>query len=305
LPDKTQEIIVADAYVSPTRKRPDVIKYLLAQTRGINLESCYISVWEPFQKTPFIKSVSPLPINAKTTASDARLQNKANKMIALSIQLINGREHIICISPFNGIQYTVNDILDTDSKIVVLEKVKTNLELLYASGGSIFRLDKKDIPIHPLVKGNIVDVDYEKRILKIKWDNNTDPGFLLHKWIRIFTDRNSSMRQITSVSRNNDMLEIGIGKYDLKNALLLTSEIKKKSSAIQIRNPLPWGNQLIGMHILTEALEPVGRIESLGDSELVVSDIEKLKEKLTDVNKDDKIQIYLSKIGPGNSFEIE
>ena len=305
LPETNQQIIAADAYVSPTRKRPDVIKYVLAQRRGENLESCYISVWEPFQKTPFIKKVSELPLKMKTIQSDEKLMNKATRAIALSIHLASGTEHIICISPYNGIEYSVDDLIKADSKIAVLEKEGNKTQLVFATGGKTMILNGKETVINPIVKGTVLDVDYTKRMIKVKWDGNRDPGFLLHKWMRIFNDRISSMRQITSVSLNGDILEIEIGKYDLMNALLLTGEINASESAIQIRNPMPWGNQLLGMHILTENLEPAGMVESLGESELKVSDIQKLKEKLTDSNKDKRIEIYLSKIGPGNSFEIE
>ncbi|MBN1901527.1 heparinase II/III family protein [Candidatus Sumerlaeota bacterium] len=306
LPEKEQEIIVADAYVSPTRKRPDIIKYVLAQRRGENLESCYVAVWEPFLKSALIKNISRLPVKINPEQNEDQLKNSANQIIALSISLRDGKEYIVCVSPFHETPYSAGDVINTDSKFAVLERDNKEYREVFSSAGNIMQVKNRQIKTSSFVKGEIVAVDYAKRILKVKCDKeNINPENLLHKWIRIYNAQTSAMKKITSVKKTGGFIEIGIGQYDLLNALLLTGKIDAERGAIEIGNPLPWRNQLIGMRVLTEDRKPVSRIVSLGNNEIVVDEKDTIKGSLTDANKDGKTQIYLSKIGPGDAIEIE
>lgn len=304
-PEKEQEIIVTDAWVSPTRKRPDIIKYVLAQRRGKNLESCYVTIWEPFIKAPLIKNISRLPVKINPEKKEDRFKDRANEVIALSISLSDGREQVICISPFNEVLHIVDDLLETDSRFAILEKDRDGFSVKYSSAGKSLRVHNRELKTSPLVKGEIVSVDYVKRILKVKCkEDNFNPDDLIHKWIRMYNPRSLGMRQITSVKRNNGFLEIGIGRYDLMNALLLTGEIDAGRNAVEIGNSLPWKNQLIGMLVITEDMKPVSRVLSLGKTHLEIEDMKTAKDNLTDANKNGKIQIYLSKSARGMNLRL-
>ncbi len=57
LPTQDQEIILADAQVSPV-KHKDLIKYVIARREGKDLKSHFISVFEPYAGESFIESVT-------------------------------------------------------------------------------------------------------------------------------------------------------------------------------------------------------------------------------------------------------
>ena len=52
-----QELMLCDARVSPV-KHPQILRYLIARTKGENLSSRFVSVIEPYRDTPMIKSAA-------------------------------------------------------------------------------------------------------------------------------------------------------------------------------------------------------------------------------------------------------
>ncbi|MCA9424604.1 MAG: heparinase II/III family protein, partial [Candidatus Omnitrophica bacterium] len=57
LPTQDQEIILADAQVSPV-KHKDLVKYVIARRKGEDLNSLFVSVLEPYSEEPFIDSAT-------------------------------------------------------------------------------------------------------------------------------------------------------------------------------------------------------------------------------------------------------
>ena len=94
---------------------PATVKFLVRRRAGEGLESCFVTVFEPYKTTPFIAAVRALPVAGSGGAA-----------VALDVTLVDGRKHLV----FNRIESSgqessvahVGDSITLNARAAVLEQ---------------------------------------------------------------------------------------------------------------------------------------------------------------------------------------
>lgn len=106
LPNQDQEIILADAQISPVKQK-DLVKFILASREGSELRSNFLAVLEPYRSEPFLESV--------TLRADAEDSDGIELIVSRSDGVVD-RIQIDCAGP--GAERVL--VLDSNGGEVVL-----------------------------------------------------------------------------------------------------------------------------------------------------------------------------------------
>ena len=170
LPHENQELILADAYVSPTRKIPDVLTYLLARRRGQDLRSCFVTIWEPYRGDPLIETAESLEVDEPE--QDAR--DEAGRTVALRIRLTDGREHLVMLAAGDGAVRRVGDELESDGAAVAVERDASATRVLLLAGGTRLKLGDNVSPVAPAIRGTVREVRPETLEIVVDLDDSCE-----------------------------------------------------------------------------------------------------------------------------------
>lgn len=281
LPASNQQLIIADAYVSPTQKVPDIIKYVLADRQ--NEESCFTTIWEPFKEKPFIKEVIQLST-----------PDSAHSSVALRIIFTDGREHFVAVAPQPGKMIDIGHGISSDSAVLVLEQRKQSREILLALEGTQVHYDGKSVDVPETVSAEIAQVDYRARTLSLAGEgasHNWSEG----DWVRVHNDKHTGFRQITSIPGEET---ISLNRWDLLCAKVRVESIDEEQNTIVAESPLPWLDHILGTHVVTGNMKPVAKVIGIEGQTLLLDTVSSLA-----ADDEGPLDIYLAAAGPGDRVE--
>lgn len=101
-----QEIIACEGVVQGYRQLPPKVPYLLRERRGEDLASSFVTVFEPYRETPWIRRAAALPVN-----DDA---------VAVELELVDGDKLIVVHSLSPGRALRVGETCRTDGQAACL-----------------------------------------------------------------------------------------------------------------------------------------------------------------------------------------
>jgi hypothetical protein len=253
LPSDGQEIIVADAYVSPVRK-DKVLKYMLARRPARPEGDVFACVWEP-ARTPFITKVS--------WVEDPSLGRGDQKTAVLRVERGKAAD-VIAVAPDRSRRYNAGGWFSSDCPAVVLTVEDGLVVRVFGMGGTTVAggEPRRELHLAPAVQSRIVSVDYGKRSVRVKPDAPTaDMAAIAGCVVRIGGSR-SNVYHIGAVRPADH----GTWMLDLDGSDLLTGRLKVSSSdepdSFTTLSSLPFPQDLVGMWVLDGGFQPLGKVVS-------------------------------------------
>jgi hypothetical protein len=213
LPQPRQELILADARVSPI-KYPELVKYLIvrrvAGAGQPDLTSAFAAVLEPFSTEPFISSVHRDYLTSGTAATVTRADGERDIVIRHS-----GSE-VAHFAPENSPPLAT----DADVAVVTLDRKNEPVRAFFA-GGSFFQLGDRKLTAAAL-NGKITALDATDGKLRVRLaagsappDLAALPGRVLH----LSNPLRETVQTITAATREGDELVLTV-KDDLRVGLV-------------------------------------------------------------------------------------
>ena len=263
LPQPGQELILADARVSPI-KYPELVKYLIARRVAgpgkPDLTSAFAAVLEPFSTGPFIRSVHRDYLTNGTAITVTRADGE--------------REVVIHRSGADVARFTPEDAppltTDADVAIVTLNQKNEPVRAFFA-GGSYFQLGSRKLTAAAL-QGKITALDAIDGKLRIRlaaglpWpDLVTLPGRVLH----LSNPLRDTVQTITAATREGDDLVLTV-KDDLRVGLVHVSSVE--GAVVHSKTALRIFQIYRGTTLCNKADQPLGTVlEAKDDGTLTLT----------------------------------
>lgn len=299
IPQRRQDIVVADAFVSPNRQIPAKLKYMLVGGRSDLAGTVFVTVWDLSGEEPAVDRVR--------LHENKSLGTGAEQVIVLSV----GRgeaEDVIAVSANPGRTYRVSDALESDAAVVVIRVFQGRAVRTFAAGGSRVSSSggKSSIAVPASISGKVIGLDYAKSTVRIE-RNRSEPltTDLRKQQVRLFNGRHSCIYGIESARTIGRELTLTLSGGDFSTGRLRVKavDVGKRQIATVSTVPLPFA--LVGMSVLTEGKETLGKIEAFDGRilQLALPAGGPEAERLPEVQPEQ--DIWISDFGPGDSVEIE
>jgi hypothetical protein len=219
LPQPGQELILADARVSPM-KFPELVKFLIARRvaapAGPELTSAFAAVLEPFATQPFITAV--------------HRSDFANGSV-VTVARTDGERDLVIHHPGADIAVFAREDtppLATDAEVAVVTLDATNQAIrAFFAGGTFLQLGSRRLTAAAL-EGKITGVDPVAGKLRVRLalgsatpDLATLPGRVLH----LSNSLRDTVQTITAATRDGDELVLTV-KDDLRVGLLHVDSVE-------------------------------------------------------------------------------
>jgi hypothetical protein len=289
-----QEIIAADAYVSPTQKIPTILKYLLLRRTPAADGDVFLTIWEPLSASPVIDHVEEI--------SDPSFGKGADRVVGVRVFRTDGTVDTLLTAYMDHEQYSLGTTLSSDAT-TVLASESGGETVLVAAGGTNLHYGGDTIALPGTLHGTVDSVDYATRTLTVSGEGLSPEG-LEGKSIRIYNGEHSAMYWIgeaesqgTGLTLRLDGSEVLTGRFKLLSVDAAAGELTTKTALL---NP----QTLAGTYVLDKNLQsPViltsVTAESGGLRRLAVPKSTALSSYLAG---DDA---WLSDIGPGDTIQVE
>jgi hypothetical protein len=270
---------VADG-VPPRREGwPESVKFLFRRRTGSDLESTYVTVFEPFKGRPHIRSVSALPVDAR-----------GDIPVALQIDL-GDRRHVV----FNRLESSEDSGDPSHLTCEGVNPVDARAAVIELSGasdvGRTYLLDSGDTsPVHRKVR----EIDYEGGIVEV---SSALPEGLCPSGAVAVVEGGRHASAV-SVHRVTGTRTFSLGSEDLAEGTVHVTAAK--GSRIEFR-PRFVDFVEAGMTVVNEAGKTVGRLRAIDDGKATLSSSSLTLRDFPDRNRDGRRTCRFVVIGPGDS----
>lgn len=239
-----EELISCDGRPQRTHRVPETVKFLVRRRTGGNLQSRFVTVFEPFKGSPWIKRVSSVTI----TPDDG------NAAAAL-VELVGGGRHYIFHSLDPGKTYTLDGKVRVSGQAACLalgdnEQVEKAMLL----NGSLLSLDSFSLLGSGLRKSRIKSVDYRKGIIEVA-DPVVSPGLKPGQTIVVAPN---SFADCVTLQKVIDPMHFSIGDEDLRVAGGRVARVEPEKKQI-ISSVISYFSRP-GMSVLNSRMQPQGRL---------------------------------------------
>lgn len=282
-----EELISCDGPLQRYEFLPRTVKCLIRRRTGENLQSRFVSVFEPYKGLPWIKQVSAVTI----TPDDG------NACAAL-VELANGGKHYVFHSITPDQTYTLDGRVSVrgQSACLVLDAEGKPVKAMLQNG-TLLKLGGYVVKGKGIRRSTIKSVDYAKGIIEL-----ADP--VLARDVRpdsVALIRGSGFNESVSLSKVIDRTHFSIGDEDLRVAGAPVVELRDKEIITTIQTP----NAIAGMTLLNSRLEVKGRLEKRGSSGWIINRPTPLKpEDFPTAEGDSGPRFYVMVAGPGDEVLI-
>ena len=251
LPQAGQELILADARVSPV-KFPERVKFLIARRQaapgGPDLDSAFVSVLEPFANTPAIADVRRLDVRGGT---------------AVVVTRGGGDRDIVIHRRGSGpLSVSVEGLpaINTDgaAAVVTLDGGGHAVRAFLADG-SFLGVEARRIPAQPL-EGRITAVDAAGCRLRVQLSpasNLADPALLAGRVLQLFNPLRQTAQTIASVHAEGGEFWISL-KDDLRVGLIRVGNLK--GNRLEVRSSLRIFGAYGGVTVCDRSFRPVATV---------------------------------------------
>lgn len=295
-PHPGQEIVVADAYVSPTRKIPAILKYVLLRRTGDVDGNAFVNVWE----------LSPQPIIDQVTVNnDPALGTGSDRTVVLSVRRGNV-EDTIAIAMDGGSNYAATVDLTTDAAVMLWSVENGQLMRLFAAGGSHVTGTQPAVSaaIPPTVTGTIMSADYAGKSISVDIGGAAvDPATLVGFRVRIFNSEHSSIYTIAAGSVSGSTLTLALGGSDVLTGRVKLGAVDQADGTIATPTNVLYPFNMAGMHLATEDLATAVRIVSMQNGVFTLAPGASLAGFEAGLNAQQ--DAFVADFGGGDQIEIE
>lgn len=285
MPADGQEIVVADAYVSPTQKIPTVLKYILLRRDATEPGNTFVTVWEPLDGPAIIDRVEGAV--ARGAADESAVE--------LTVHRGETTDRISMAGASGG-----------DSKpdpwISLVSQRNHQPVRIFAAGGSALTNDERSIQLNvpETVRGVIEKVDYRAHRIRVHVeDTNLDPGDFDDLWVRIHNDRHSAMYRIASAGYHDDTLQLELADSDIFTGRVLIDSIDTAGRTVTTKTAVLYPHALPGMHLVADDLSATAPMTRVDGQTFHLADAAALPAFSAGTNA------WISDVGAGDHVEIE
>jgi hypothetical protein len=278
-----EELISCDGPVQRYAQMPKSVKCLIRRCAGENVQSRFVSVFEPYKDRTWIKQVAAVSIEP----------NDGNASAAL-VELVGGGKHYL----FHSITPEQEYVLDGRVKVsgqaacLVLDKDGKPLKWMLLNG-TVLRMEGFSVKGRGISATKITSVDYARGIIEI-----ADP--VLSRDIgqgAVVSVRGQGFTGCVTLRKVIDKAHFSIGEEDLRVAGGPVNEVVGREIVTTVQTP----NALPGMTLLNSKLEPKGRLQKRGGSGWIVSGPPALKiDDFPRAQADTCPRFYVVMAGPGD-----
>jgi hypothetical protein len=298
LPHPGQEVVAADAFVSPVR-RETRLKYMLVERKASQGGNTFVTVWEPYRLRPLITGIELHEYGSLGEGSDG--------VVALTVDRGEGSD-IIVLSPGDR-RYLLGDQLRSDAAAVVVTVEKGRATRTFAAGGSELTagVPQETIAIPPTLRGRIAEADYANRTVQVEPRGPVaSPEELKDLTVRISNEYHSCVYRIKDAEEADGSLRLGLEGSDVFTGRICIDEVNGPQRAITTRTNLFEPMRLRGMYVVSEDLKHSFRIEAVDDGRFKLGPGDGL-EVFAGRNRSEEtaLNAWIADFGVGDEVEIE
>jgi len=299
-PRPGQELIVADAYVSPTRKVPTVLKYMLLRRKSSATGQTFVTVWEPAGDSSLIDRIELF--------DSALLGSGHDRLVRLVVRRGETTD-TIAITPQAGRRQSTGARLTSDAAVVVVSERDGRRTRTFAAGGTKLasRAPDEAVSIPATISGTVRAVDYAVKTLKADVGNDpSDVAALPGCRVRIFNEKHSCMYTIAGAQIDG----AGYLTLHLSGSEVFTGRIRIESVDPDARSVLtstygPCPSNLTGMHLVTLDLEHGVPIAAVTKQTIQLDGKAPLAPFVGDAETGGGKDAWVTDFGVGDRVEIE
>lgn len=211
--DAPAETYLADAQISPV-KHKTLLKYVIARNSGSDQASRFLSVLEPFQKTPAIQSLRALPIGDDVGAG-------------LEITLPGGMNDVVLINTGGGVLRLEDAGIHTDAAFAVVRYADGAVVHQWFAGGTYLAVGDQRTEQQPAITGTVLKVDPESNRVYVATDRtDVDLNGLVGKVVHFENTIRRTAHPVASVARTTDGFALTVGD-DLRVGRLRVAAIRE------------------------------------------------------------------------------
>ncbi|HVP11784.1 MAG TPA: hypothetical protein VMV94_11425, partial [Phycisphaerae bacterium] len=254
-----QELVVADAYASPRRIIPAVLKYLLLRRVGSLDGNTFAVVWE-LASSPLIDQI--------TVNEDPALGLGKDRVVVLAIQRGSVTD-TISVAPQPAVEQTISPTITSDAAVTLLSRENVQWGRRFAAGGTHLSATQPDlaVTIPPTIRGPITAADYAARTLTADIGAlSVDGGTLAGSAVRLFNDTHSSLYTIGQAQLSGTSLTLTLAGSDVLTGRVNVGTIDYATKSGTLGVTLMYPFSMAGMRLVTSDLAHTARIASADDS---------------------------------------
>jgi len=294
LPQDGQDLVVADAYVSPLQTIPTMYKYLLAERTADAGGTTFVAVWEP-------TAAGGRLIDRIETHEDPSLGVGHDRIVALSVYRQNTVDRIL-VSPAAGRSCTVPGVtpaLVSDAAVAVISESGGVRTRTFAAGGTVLT-GSAPVAIPATIIGVIRTTDYAGKTITVQLPAaptgvNSLPG----SRVRIFNDAHSCVYTIDQAQANGESLILGLSGSDVFTGRIKVQSVDAGSLAVLTNTAILYPDNLAGMHLVTSQLDYAALIASMTGTAIRLSDGSETAPFVVGADA------WIADFGAGDHIEIE
>jgi len=285
-----ETVVACDGIPQRRETWPDTLKFLLRRRVGDDLESVYVTVFEPYKDAPFIESVRPIPLAAGTDLPVA-LEIACGRSMHILFSRLEAPAGMASVLELDG-------GITLDARAAVLERTEAGdygQTYLLDGGKSDGRL-AGSAPA-PAVRTRVEHVDYERGVVTLARPVLTDTPPA--GGVAIVESRRHA--DVISVAEIIDRRTFAVGDEDLSAGTLNVTSAR--GDRIHFAPKHVWFIQP-GMTVVNEAEKAVGRIKSVEQGAARLTGSSLTMRDFPDCNRDGQRTCRVMVVGPGDSVVL-
>lgn len=293
-PAGTQELIVADAYVSPTQKIPTVLKYVLLRRTPAADGDVFLTVWEPLSSSPVIDHVEEL--------SDPSFGKGADRVVGARVFRSDGAIDTLLTAYMDHDQYSLGATLNSDATTVLVSE-SGGETILVAAGGTNLKYGAETIALPGTRHGTVESVDYATRTLTVTGEGLSPEGMEGNS-IRIYNDKHSAMYWIGKAESQGAGLRLQLTGSEVLTGRIKLQTVDSAAGELTTKTALINPQTLDGTYVLDKNLQSPVRLTSVAVESGGLRRLAAPKGTSFSgyIAGDDA---WLSDIGPGDIIQVE
>jgi len=290
LTNNNEELIACDGKPQARENLPETVKFLIRREQGKNLNSVFVSLFEPYNKKTWIKNISTVAISPDD-----------NEAIAVKVELNIGETHYLFHSLNPDKEYTVDGKIKVKGQTAsLILNSKGQIQKASLLNGEIISLGNFSLKGTGIQKTKISSVDYKKGIIEL-----ADPilNQSLQKGQVLILESNGRGDSLT-IEKVIDSTHLSISNEDLRVARGLVEEVIPSDN--KIISQMPYFFAQPGVTVINSRFEAQGWLKTIDQSGFTLERADSKKLKLSDFPADEKgYQSYTMVVaGPGNQILI-
>ncbi|HVP13799.1 MAG TPA: hypothetical protein VMV94_21670, partial [Phycisphaerae bacterium] len=254
-PHPGQEMVVADAYASPRRIIPAVLKYILLRRPATPEGNTFVVVWE-LAKSPIIDEIV---IN-----DDSALGTGKDQVMVLTVRR-GGIVDTIAIAPEAGMSHAISPTITSDAAVILLSRANEQWGRRFAAGGTRLSATQPDlaVAIPPIIRGPITAVRYAEKTLTAEiGDLPVATDLLVGHTVRVFNDSHSAVYSVGAAQRSGTRLTVKLGGSDVFTGRLRLQSIDAATRRARTPFAVMYPFNVKGMSLVTADYAHSARIVS-------------------------------------------